>query len=193
MTHRSDVSVVVGLDLSLTATGVARVDYFEGNRGSHEVQTVRSKGAKVDSLEARNIRLAHLAGQFETYCGGPRRHVAVESPSHGSTNGHHHDRSGLWWLTVNALLNAGARVYEVAPTQVKKYATGKGNASKAEVMIAAVKRYPEFDIANDNEADAVILAAFLARALGQPIEEIAPPKTHLLALDKFMSQVGTAP
>lgn len=53
-----------------------------------------------------------------------------------------------------------------------------------EVMAAAIKRYPQFDIANDNEADAVILAAFLARALGRPIEE-SLPQANLAALEKF--------
>ena len=109
--------------------------------------------------------------------------VAIETPAHNQTSGHHHDRSGLWWLVV-AELSPYCQIYEVSTTQVKKYATGKGTASKMEVMAAAIKRYPQFDIANDNEADAVILAAFLARALGRPIEE-SLPQANLAALEKF--------
>ena len=86
-------------------------------------------------------------------------------------------------LVVTGLVRY-ATVYEVSTTQVKKYATGKGTASKMEVMAAAIKRYPQFDIANDNEADAVILTAFLARALGRPIEE-SLPQANLAALEKF--------
>ena len=44
-------------------------------------------------------------------------------------------------------------------TQLKKFATGKGNAKK-EDMIAAVKaKYPQFD-GDDNAADAVMIALY---------------------------------
>lgn len=180
--------VVVGLDLSLTGTGMARLGPYEED----QVTTLSSKGKTADSLATRRARLARIADLISDHIGsGPTYAVAIETPAHNQTSGHHHDRSGLWWMVMDRLLNPDDRsrlepplVYEVATTQVKKYATGKGNASKMEVMAAAIKRYPQFDIANDNEADAVILAAFLARALGEPIEE-SLPQANLAALDKF--------
>ena len=172
------MTYIYGLDLSLTGTGVARI----GTSATPHVWTVKSKGKATDSLAQRAGRLNDLDAsiratvEFGAY-------VAIETPAHNQTSGHHHDRSGLWWLVVSELVQY-AKVHEVSTTQVKKYATGKGNASKMEVMAAAIKRYPQFDIANDNEADAVILAAFLARALGEPIED-SLPQANLSALDKF--------
>lgn len=173
-------ATITGLDLSLTASGVARIDEKALVR---KCWTVRSKGKATDTLKMRADRLNNIDVSIRSTIPAFSSVVAVETPAHNQTSGHHHDRSGLWWLVVSSLVPY-IDVYEVSTTQVKKYATGKGNASKAEVMIAAVKRYPEFDIENDNEADAVILAAFLARALGQPIED-SLPLSHLAALDNF--------
>ncbi len=173
------MSHIIGIDLSLTATGIARTD---GSRQGAECFTERSKGKATDPLSVRSERLTDLYHAI-TSCVPDNGVIAIETPAHNQTSGHHHDRSGLWWLVVSGLVPYH-KIYEVSTTQVKKYATGKGNASKAEVMIAAVKRYPEFDITNDNEADAVILAAFLARAVGRPIED-SLPQANLSALDKF--------
>ena len=170
--------IVYGLDLSLTATGVARI----GQVATPDVWTVKSKGKASDALDTRAERLTDLDVSIRATI-EYGAHVAIETPAHNQTSGHHHDRSGLWWLVVASLMPY-AKVHEVSTTQVKKYATGKGNASKREVMAAAIKRYPQFDIANDNEADAVILAAFLDRALGEPIEE-SLPQAILAALEKF--------
>ena len=171
------MSSIYGLDLSLTATGVARI-----GDGGDVVWRERSKGSVGATLAARANRLSDLDDSIRSTI-EYGSHVAIETPAHNQTSGHHHDRSGLWWLVVSGLV-PHAHVYEVSTTQVKKYATGRGNASKMEVMSAAIKRYPQFDIHDDNEADAVILAAFLARALGRPIEE-SLPQANLAALEKF--------
>lgn len=170
--------VIAGIDPSLTGTGLAIIDNV-----ASDVTTVRSRGKTADSLILRRDRLGLLVQEVERLA-FRADHVAIETPAHNQTSGHHHDRSGLWWMLVDQLYNHGIVIHEVSTTQVKKYATGRGNASKMEVMAAAIKRYPQFDISNDNEADAVVLAAFLARALGQPIEDDMP-KANLAALDKF--------
>lgn len=60
--------------------------------------------------------------------------------------------------TVLSDLGLKSAVMVTAP-QLKKFATGKGNAKKND-MIAAVKaKYPEFD-GDDNAADAVMIALF---------------------------------
>ena len=161
------MTAIIGLDLSLTASGVARID------DEPRCWRVRSKGKSTDTLAQRSNRLARIDEEirFAIPAGAA---IAIESAAHAASTGHHHDRSGLWWLVVNTLVEQDHRVYEFTPTQVKKYATGRGNASKMEVMAAVIKRYPQFDVADDNEADAVVLAAMLARALGQPIEESLP-------------------
>jgi Holliday junction resolvasome RuvABC endonuclease subunit len=48
--------------------------------------------------------------------------------------------------------------------EIKKFATGKGNAKK-EAMIEAAKKYKE-DIVDDNEADAILLYHMVKEELG---------------------------
>lgn len=171
---------VVGLDLSLTATGVATL---YGER--HVTDTIRSKGKAADGLLARSQRLHALHIEILEKVMGADVAV-IEQPAYGQTGGSHHDRSGLWWLVVSDLADRdkGVRRFaEVTPQAVKMYATGKGNASKSEVLAAVIKRYPSADVANDNEADAFVLAAIGARLAAQPIEE-SLPTANLRAMDK---------
>ena len=107
--------------------------------------------------------------------------MVVEQPAYSQTGGSHHDRSGLWWLIVATLREWGFDVVEVTPGGVKKYATGKGNASKDQVLAAVVKRYPQADITDNNIADAWVLAAMGARALGYEVDSL--PQVNLAAMD----------
>lgn len=168
---------IVGLDLSLTATGLAfiRPDSAAG------VQTLKSKGAKDASLAERALRIHNLARDI-IIAACTADVVVIEQPAYNQTGGSHHDRSGLWWLVVDALADEELRIVEATPQAVKTYATGKGNASKDEVLAAVVRRYPDVEVANNNEADALVLAAIGARLAGHPIEEL--PQTHLRALEK---------
>jgi len=52
---------------------------------------------------------------------------------------------------------------------IKKFATGRGNASKEEMLEAAAQRWPEYECADDNEADARFIALTLARELNQGV------------------------
>lgn len=170
------VAHIVGIDLSLTGTGIATV----GN--SVNVLTLKSKGNANATLDERALRLHNLTLDVVTRAVFGDT-VVIEQPAYGQTGGSHHDRSGLWWLVVDALIPEVDRLIEVTPQTVKKYATGKGNASKDEVVIAVTRRYPHIPVANNNEADALVLAAIGARLSGNPIEE-SLPVANLDALEK---------
>lgn len=165
---------VVGLDLSLSGTGVAisePVDsgavYFadtlvppSGWRGVRRLRWIRA--AVLDWT-----RNAHL--------------VVIEGPAYrqGADPGAH-ERAGLWWLIREALDSREISVAVAAPSAVKKYATGAGNAGKDKVLTAAVRRLPDFD-GDNNAADAAWLAAMGADHLGG---EPLVPATHRAALAK---------
>lgn len=180
------MTAVVGLDLSLTATGIA----------THEgVQTITSKGKAGATLIERSARLHDLAMDVgaavdavafrHRMLHGGRVLVVVEGPSMGSSSrgGAHHDRAGLWWLVVDELCGSSfADVVEVPPALVKKYATGRGNAGKDEVLAAVVRRYSDVEVTNNNEADALVLRAMGCDRLGQPLAVV--PQVHRAALDK---------
>lgn len=163
---------VVGLDLSLTATGVS---------DGEKCWLIRSKGTKTATLDDRRKRLTRLADEVDESCFGVDL-VVVEGPSFGQARqGGQHDRAGLWWLVIH-LVGSGRDVVEVPPASLKTYATGKGNASKDEVLAAVVRRYPDVDVADNNTADALVLAAMGLRHLGHAIDDL--PLTHLRAMSK---------
>jgi crossover junction endodeoxyribonuclease RuvC len=165
--------VVLGLDLSLASTGLATYSSELGYQTrALKPPTRRSHGH--DRLEwllqtvESEFRHAHL--------------VVVEGPSYGSANRGqrgHHERAGLWWLVTHALWLRMSQVAVAPPAAVKRYATGKGNASKDTVLREVTRRFADFHGGND-EADALILAALAAEHLGHPIVEM--PAAHRTAL-----------
>ena len=176
----NETPYVVGLDLSLTSTGIAII------RPDADIQTfaVESKGKNSDTLYETAERLALLVQQITNRIPYGAI-VGVEGPSHGNTTGKHHDRSGLWWLVVYELIYLrNIRVVEISPNTIKKYVTGKGNASKLEVAIAMARRFPEVEANSDDETDALAIAAIIRRKLGLPLEATLP-KVNASAIDNI--------
>lgn len=160
----SAASTVVGLDLSLTGTGLARV-----SEDGLQVKRISSIGSADATLVERSVRLKSMIDRILTWTGEPGL-VAIESPAYHSASGHTHDRSGLWFGVVSALLDQGVIVAEVPPATLKKYATGKGNVNKDAMIAAMVRRFPDVDINDNNIADAVALGCVAARLLDHPID-----------------------
>lgn len=162
--------IFVGLDLSLTSTGVAVLR--NGTATVRRITSTPRKNATTDDTAARlDTLVAAIIGAIPA---SDATLVAVEGPSFGSTGGAQHERGGLWWLTRHALRVEGLDVVVVPPTVVKKYATGKGNAPKDQVLAAVVRRYPDVDVTGNDEADALVLAAIRARNAGYPFETSLP-------------------
>ena len=53
-----------------------------------------------------------------------------------------------------------------SPTEIKKHATGKGNAKKAAMVEAAEAKWPDKQIQDDNEADALLLLSLTLEEMG---------------------------
>ena len=173
--------IAVGIDPSLTCTGVSLVDTATGATTVHSLATT---GRKTATLRERHTRIVRIARWVEGTVTVPDVGVvAIERLSFGQSAGAHHDRSGLWWMIVDAL--AGHQVIEVSPKSLKKYATGTGNAGKDAVLLAVSRRYPGVAITNNDEADALVLAAMAARAMGHPLEA-SLPQAHMLAYDTWI-------
>lgn len=179
---------VVGIDSSLTSTGLVRLrgGYLDGTASVHRV---RSKAAG-NAIAARVDRLDGIAGEIVRFVQSePTDLVVIEGPAYGTAgkSGSMHDRSGLWWLVVYSLTRSGFRVLEVPPSSRIKYATGVGggpNGSKDAVLTAVVRRYPQFEIIGNDQADALLLAVMGRRLLGSPVE-LTLPQANLAALDKL--------
>lgn len=166
---------VVGLDLSLTATGVAWLD------GSTEVIGSKKKGmARLQELRDRIVDGYLLDGPDSDPDGTL---VVVEGYAMGmGRNAQNHAAGELGGVIRLALYEAGYLVVDVPPATLKKFATGKGNANKSEMLAAAIRRLG-YEGANDNEADALWLRTMGRVALG--LVEASLPAVNLTALTKI--------
>lgn len=112
--------------------------------------------------------------------------VCIEGHSFGSQGRGTLDRAEFRGLLSAALLNLCGRVYEVPPTCLKLFATGKGSGGKPPVVAACAKRYG-VEYETDDEYDAFVLARMaaciagaddlLAAFQGRAIDAVVNPKT----------------
>jgi crossover junction endodeoxyribonuclease RuvC len=133
---------ILGFDLSLTATGVAYPD-------GRALISSRLKGmARLDELERLLLNLAKLAED-------PL--VVIEGYSFGQGRGiQNHALGELGGVVRLGLYRAGIPYVDVPPASLKKFATGKGNANKDEMLAVAIRRWG-YEGSNNNEADAHLL------------------------------------
>lgn len=155
---------VLGLDLSLTCTGIAAPADEYSVRIKPRIIKEMTLEQRFDRIAQLRSRLVHeLAQVLPT-------HVVVEGPSHGSTGGHEHERGGWWWSALGVVHECDIDILVATPTMIKKFATGSGNADKDLVLSSAVRAFPWFQGGND-EADALWAAAMGHQHLGQPLLE----------------------
>jgi Holliday junction resolvasome RuvABC endonuclease subunit len=178
--HSGTRANVVGVDLSLTSTGIAVID--GPNVATFRIQ---SKGTKVDTVADRAQRIIDITGRIMECIPSNVAMVVLEAPSYGQQRqAGEHLRAGLWWYLATRLHLEGHRVVEVPPANLKRYATGKGNSPKDQVLAAVIRRYPNVDVTGNDIADALVLAAMGMRHLGTPIEN-SMPVANLAAMDKI--------
>jgi crossover junction endodeoxyribonuclease RuvC len=163
--------VVIGLDLSLTATGVAII--HSAALPGASVFTLASTGRRDATLAERQKRLTGLAEDILTAVGRPDL-VVVEGPAIMAKHGSNWDRAGLWWLVLSPIIEVGIPVAVAAPMTVKKFAAGKGNADKATVAVGVARLWPDVHANNDNEWDALTLATMGAQHIGLDV----PTRAH---------------
>jgi crossover junction endodeoxyribonuclease RuvC len=158
---------VLGLDLSLSGTGVA---------GANWTATIKPPAKLRDVARLDWILSAILDRAADVDL------VVVEGPAYSrqASQQGHHERAGLWWVTIRALWRRGVPYAVVTPGGLKRYATGKGTASKDEVLVAVTRRFDWF-AGDNNAADALVLAAMGADHLGTPLATM--PDKHRGALD----------
>ena len=146
------MSAIIGLDLSLTCTGVC-ILRPDGTRRLEAWKTKKLRGHErmayiLDALEAMvfDVRHSHGIGR-----------IIIEGPSYGSQGQGHFDIGGLTWLVKHRLWTLDLDYTDVPPSTLKKFATGRGNAKKSEMLATAIRKYG-YEGHDDNEADALLLA-----------------------------------
>ncbi len=168
---------VLGLDLSLTSTGIARIE-----NGSIDVGVLKSanQGPAVTDQRTRLCGITKAIWNFMGTTTHAPDMVVIEGPSYGSKGAGTWDRAGLWWLVIDGLVSNGIPVAIAPPSCRARYATGKGNADKDLVLAETVRRFDR--VLRNDEADALILAAMGCDHLGSPL--VTMPAAHRTGLDK---------
>lgn len=167
---------ILGIDPSLTATGLAVAQ--NGQWVKLEVLSNKLRGHE---------RMQYITESIARYVEkmGNNDLVVMEGPSYNSTGRSTHELAGLWWLIRHMLWRyAHVKVVVIAPALRAKYATGKGNAGKADVLAAVMKDYPDTEILDHNMADAMIFAAMGSRSIGLPMEIRMQESAEMEAYDK---------
>lgn len=142
-------SFVVGLDLSLTSTGLLILDAHRTVRAN----VLSPPKGWVGLRRLQWIRSA-VVGAVDGLPSKPAL-IVVEDFAFAQAN-RAHELGGLGFVIRLALAELGHRLM-IAPIGVnKKFATGKGNAQKSSMMLAVYKKWG-FDTDNDNLADAYSL------------------------------------
>lgn len=162
---------ILALDLSLTETG------WVAKPQTGVLRPPRSHGSGTR-------RLAWFRDQVIEACRFYRPDLAViEGYAYGMARGasQSHSLGELGGVVRLVLHDLHIPVAVVAPATLKKYATGRGNARKEEVLVAAVKRLG-YQEANHNVADALWLRQMAADHYGMP-GAVQMPKAQRAALE----------
>jgi len=141
--------VILALDLSLTGTGYCRV----GETGV--IKTGKLRGWP---------RIDHILIGIESALVSVKV-VVLEGYSFGSQGRAVYQIAGLGEIVRYSLWRRGMPYVDVPPGTLKKYATGKGNAGKDEMIAAAIRRFG-FEGSDNNEADAYLLWCMARHAYG---------------------------
>ncbi|WP_235671152.1 crossover junction endodeoxyribonuclease RuvC [Tomitella fengzijianii] len=160
----------MGIDPSLTAAGIAVIRPPVGNppRDAPEAVSVGTKGQSGAPVAVRAARIHDQTVRILHTMPADTRLVVIEAlpPQIPGAHGMHAERAALWWQLVAYLSRQAIPVAEVAPTTLKKWATGHGRATKSQVVAAMRALWPHTTIRDDNQADALALATIGAQRIG---------------------------
>lgn len=161
---------LLGLDISLTSTG------YSINEKTGIIST-KTKGPERLSIVSKNVLQLCVDEKIEC--------VILEGYSFASRNSQAHSIGELGGCIRMALWESNIPYIEVPPTSRAKFATGKGNAGKTEVISAiSSKTGLVFSGAGaDDECDAWVLEQMGLQKIG--LSNYLWTKEQLSALEKI--------
>lgn len=194
--------LVVGLDISLTATGLA---WSDGQTMTHGRDGLTNPRVHIQERGRQLMDLALDLGSLALYrglgasepIGGPHPRPVLAVVENIPTGGRQGadvqvERCYLWLAVINLLWRCGIPALEVTPTQIKKYGCGLGSANKRETVAGIKQWFPAWEVRktgkrgnvlttdDDNKADAVGAMAIGRDLLGAPLVELPPKHRDVL-------------
>ncbi|NBR35801.1 MAG: hypothetical protein EBT80_00160 [Chitinophagales bacterium] len=172
-----DEVITAGIDLSLTSTGLCI---------GGQVSSIRSKLRGHQRLiEIRDELIKRLTeGNVEI--------VALEGYSFSSRFSHAHSIGELGGVVKVALAESGIKVVTIPPTNRAKFATGRGNASKDEVVAAVLSMTKiEKQPGLDDLCDAWVLEQMLRYILGERTLLLSDKQVAAVEAISYLEQENT--
>ena len=160
----------LGLDLSLTSTGWAT------HEGTGTIKTSTKGMARIDEI---SIAILKLLLSIKSPL------VAIEGYAFAKRSSHAHAQGELGGAVRLQLYRAGIPFIEIPPTNRAKFATGRGNANKAEVVsnISAKTGIVWSGSGADDECDAWALREMMLAYYG--LSDYVWDSKSMEALDKI--------
>jgi len=169
---------VMGLDASLTSSGIAIVSAADAELKHHQVITVNKRDmARLKAIREEVNELIH-------------RHsvklVSLEGYAFARAN-QAHQIGELGGTLKLFFFDNDIPFIIITPGQVKKYATGKGNAKKPEMAVGVYKKWG-VEFPTDDETDAFVLAK-IGEALVQRAHDELYSDSTMPELTKYQREV----
>lgn len=166
--------LTIGVDLSLEGTGIA-----SSSGWCERIETKKTGHARLSAILAELSLLVIRDAQL----------IVIEG-LYGIAQPGQHERVGLLYLFTHGLWTNHRPFVIIPPASLKKYATGHGGSAKDAVLIAAIRRFPQYDIGSNDEADAVWLAAMGCDHLGHPLVDMPNVNRKALAAVQWPEMVS---
>ena len=144
----------VGIDPS-SKTGLVTLDQYGATEMADEIVLKSGLNSSSKEIQEYGRKIAGFVNKDDLVC--------IEGFSFGSKGSGVSLQYGIGYAIRFALIDGGIKFFVPTPSQVKKFATGKGNTSK-ENMILPLERVWGFEHESNNVRDAFVLAQ-IARAI----------------------------
>ena len=138
---------------------------------------------RTSSKEPEGLRLSHIFNEFNRVVKDKSIEMAcMEGPSYHSVN-KSFSMGAAYGIYKLVCAQQGIPLTIVPPTKIKKYATGKGHASKVDIIRSCTELFSS-DNLSDDEADALACCSIAREIASDKVLNL--PKTRA-ALEVIMS------
>jgi Holliday junction resolvasome RuvABC endonuclease subunit len=174
------MSTIVGIDPSLTSTGIAILVHGQPltlTTVGHGTRNGKSYAHRSDRIVSQCRAIIDCL-RTHTPRGGYDLAV-IEGPAYGANLPSAHDRAGLFWGLISTLRAKRIPTVVIPPATLKLWATGQGRADKT-LMLATVRDWWPLppSVRDHNQADAAALATIGAAHHGDPLPFELKPRHH---------------
>jgi crossover junction endodeoxyribonuclease RuvC len=147
------IRYVLGLDPTPCHTGWALYDRADGR---FDYGVIEPPKETLDDLSRMEFVLEKVFALLPGPATWSQTFVVIEGLAFAGRGSYALQLAGLGYMLRRQFRNTGVPYRDVAPTQAKKFLTGKGNCDKNLILKEVFKRYA-IDVDDDNIADAVKL------------------------------------